>query len=432
MNVFTHSLVSYSLQIIQCRLRRLTLDDCTIQIPDHTSSAAIFYYQLKVMSLSNISLEIAGSLYAINYMLSQYHQFYNYKLAVLEVVVVSETRDSLQIDTSLYPNLNMLDITSREKNHTLLHDSVFHIISQQNNLSSLSLKRCGLTCDAFRSLIHSLQSSHAHCRLQELTLDDCVSDNTHTTTTSSKLQLKFLEGGNVSLEFTGYFCDISHWLKKLSPYTRLTTLILHLERQESTTANTFQEIQLYHYMLEFLKIRSFSLSIPIALPLSIPLFIGSQQNNLQTLSLCTCNLGSDVTRSLIDSLQSPHCKLYKLALYDCTIPTNDCTQLTTAIVSNTTLTHLLFIDEGIDTPSLKALASGLKHNTTIEQLAVDKYCHDFTKDQFQLLIDAVDSSAVKKLWLYDSFDYKCWFSDYILDRHNVEWYNDYYNLYNKW
>ena len=59
-------------------------------------------------------------------------------------------------------------------------------------------------------------------------------------------------------------------------------------------------------------------------------------------------------------MQSPHCRLHKLALYDCTIPTTERTLLTTAIVSSTTITHLLFIDYNIDTPSLTALASGLK------------------------------------------------------------------------
>ena len=176
----------------------------------------------------------------------------------------------------------------------------------------------------------------------------------------------------------------------------------------------------------------------LSLPLSIPQFIGSQQNNLHTLSLRKCSFSSDVTRTLIQSLHSPHCKLYKLALYDCTIPTTDHTQLTTAIVSSTTITHLLFIDRNIDTPSLTALASGLKHNTTIEQLAVDK-CSlflggYFTEEQFRVLIDAVDSSAVQKLWLCDSSDYKRWFSDCTLSRKNVdiEWYSSFNDPYNKW
>ena len=600
-SIATSSLIHF-LQSSNNRLHELTLEHCTIQIPDHIDSVAIFNYQLKLTSPmgDNFSLDITGSLYAINYMLSQPDLFYANTLTILK------------IETSLYPNLKEL-ITSEENDRALLYYLIFHVILQQNNLRILSLKRYYLTCDIVRSLIHSLQSSH--CGLQELTLEECISDHTHTTTTSSKLKLKSLDSGNVSLEFTGSCCDISHWLSQLSSYTQLTELILHLGRQDSITADTpkqnqlyqhvleslkiasifrifpralplsfpglqqndIQEMLLYHHMLESLKIGSMinhllylPLSIPqfielqqnnlhtlslsmcklssdvtrslihslqspncrlhklkidhckistsentqlqnaistknnatlcslvatnslcvlndmlsgvlftqmtelslcittvtddsseaevlrkipvscpvlktvkidssvgISLSLSIPQFIGSQHSYLHTLSLRKCILNSDVTRSLIHSLQSPHCKLYKLALYDCTIPTTDHTQLTTAIVSSTTITHLLFIDENIDTPSLTALASGLKHNTTIEQLAVDKYYHDSTKEHFQLLIDAVDSSAVKKLWLNDHSDYRKWFSDYthaLSSKHvDIEWYSYYhYDLYSKW
>ena len=95
------------------------------------------------------------------------------------------------------------------------------------------------------------------------------------------------------------------------------------------------------------------------------------------------------------SLQSPHCRLHKLALYHCTIPTTDHTLLTTAIVSSTTITHLLFIDRDIDTPSVTALVSGLKQNKTMKELAIYNYFTNFTEKQFQLLIEGVDSSAVK-------------------------------------
>ena len=223
----------------------------------------------------------------------------------------------------------------------------------------------------------------------------------------------------------------------VNPFTQsLTELILHVDNDThkctSGVETILQKIFSNCPLLETLKIDS---EFRISLPLSILQFIGSQQNNLQTLSLKWCNLSSDVTRLLIHSLQSPHCRLYKLVLYYCTIPTTDHTQLTTAIVSSTTITHLLFIDRNIDTPSLTALASGLKHNTTIEQLAVDKYLWAFTEDQFRVLIDAVDSSAVKKLWLCDRSNYKRWFiSDCTLSRKNIdiEWYSDHYILYNKW
>ena len=56
----------------------------------------------------------------------------------------------------------------------------------------------------------------------------------------------------------------------------------------------------------------------------------------------------------------------------------------------------------METTSLTALASGLKQNRTMEELAFDNYFYSkkFTKEQLQLLIEGVDSSAVKKLWQY--------------------------------
>ena len=82
----------------------------------------------------------------------------------------------------------------------------------------------------------------------------------------------------------------------------------------------------------------------------------------------------------------------------------------------------------IDTPSLAALASGLKHNTIMEKLVIDKSDSGFTEDQFRVLIDAVDSSAVKKLWL--STYYKQWLSDCPISRTNIsiEWFHDSVNM----
>ena len=213
-SIATSSLIHF-LQSPNNRLHKLTLDDCTIQIPDHTNSVAISY-QIELISPTNISLAITGSLYAINYMLSQPDLFYANTLTILKVVIVSGTKESLQIEASLYPNLNAVDITSEEQNHTVLHDLVFHSISQQSNPHILTLKMYYLTCDTVRLLIHSLQSSH--CGLQELTLIDCVSD--HTSTSLSKLNLKSFDSENVSLRITGYHCDNYFSLV-------ITTLLLH-------------------------------------------------------------------------------------------------------------------------------------------------------------------------------------------------------------
>ena len=158
--------------------------------------------------------------------------------------------------------------------------------------------------------------------------------------------------------------------------------------------------------------------------------IGCKQNNLHTLSLKRCKLSSEAASSLVHSLQSPHCRLHKLSLRDCTILSTDRTLFATAIASSTTITHLFFID--IDAPSLTALASSLKQNSTMEEIAVDNRSKLVTDNQFQLLIKGVDSSAVKKLWLW--YGYKKLLSDHPLSRDDVviEWYTDSSDVYEKW
>ena len=188
---------------------------------------------------------------------------------------------------------------------------LFCFISQQNNLRTLSLKGCNLSSDFITSLIHHLQS--VDNSLLNLILDKCIPDHSHTMSGSSFLQLQLLDNSKVSLEFTGPCHDISLWLSQLSSYTQLTELILRLISRVNLTADTLQEILLYCHVLESLKVKN---SEPF-LPLSISHLIGSQPNSLHTLALSRCWLTS---RSLVHSLQSPHCKVHKLAIHECTIP----------------------------------------------------------------------------------------------------------------
>ena len=293
-----------------------------------------------------------------------------------------------------------------------------------HDLSILTLEGCKISGEATSSLIHSLLSPDY--KLNKLSLFKC----TISTTDHVYQRLSFtLQHTNdkVCLNATGSFSEINHWLLQLSSYTKLklTETILKIKEQDSSSDETLENISLYHDVLEILKIEDWKSFV-------VPQFIGQEQNNLHTLSLFRCNLSSESTSSLIHSLQSPHCRLHKLALYWCTIPTTDCTLLTTAIVSSTTITHLFFIDEHIDTPSLTALVSGLKQNRTMEELAFDSLSRYFTIDEFQLLREGVDSSALKKLLLNSS--YKNQLSDCPLSRDDVviEWYDSSFDMNKKW
>ena len=420
------TLLGHSLQSSHCGLQELTLDDC---IFDHThTTTASSKLMLKSLD-GNVSLEFTGYCCDISHWLSQLSSYTQLTEFVLHLKRQDSTADTLQEILLYHHVLESFKISIDQssvycKCFTIpLPFSIPQFIGlQQNNLHNLSLKECNLSSDVTKSLIHSLQSPH--CRLHKLTIFKCsistpdeVQHNTISTKNNTKL---------CSLVSTNSLCVLNQIFSNIL-FTQVTELSLRITTHSYLEAEVLTKIPCLCPMLETLKIDS---SVRLSLPFSIPQFIGSQQNNLHTLLLRKCSLICDVTRSLIHSLQSPHCKIYKLALYDCTIVT-DHTQLTTAIVSSTTITHLLFIDEDIDTPSLTALASGLKHNTTIEQLAVDKLQH---KNQFRVLVDAMDSNSVKQLWLYSCSHYRKWFSDCSLNRKNVDikWYSYHYNLYNNW
>ena len=123
-------------------LHKLTSDDCAIQIPyasKYYRSVAISY---RIESISptdggNFSLEITGSLYTTNYIMSQPDLFYANTLTVLMVTIESGTTGTLQT-YYVFPNLVTLKILSKsEKNTACLHS--FPFSSHNKNLHTLSL-----------------------------------------------------------------------------------------------------------------------------------------------------------------------------------------------------------------------------------------------------------------------------------------------------
>ena len=234
------------------------------------------------------------------------------------------------------------------------------------------------------------------------------------------------EGKIVSLDLCGSWSQNLKILSQLRPFTKCVTDIRLVGAKTYVRPSEKKSEVLDNYsLLEKLLIEN----VEIMLPYST---FFSQQKNLHTIMLKQCKVNSEATSSLIHSLQSPHCRLHKLALYDCTIPSTDCTLLTTAIVSSTTITHLLFFHSDIDTPSLTALISGLKQNRTMEELAIDIGSINFTKHQFQMLINGVNSSALKKLWLQNGYEGLLSYCPLSRGDVVVEWYKYDYSMYEKW
>ena len=159
-SVATCSLIHF-LQSPNNRLHKLTLDDCAIQIPDHANSeSATISHQLQMKLISptgckSFFLKITGSLIAINYILSQPHQFYAKTSTILKVIIdVSGSTDSLK--TSLYPNVVTLEIVSKCKGDK----ASILFSSDKNKLHTLSLTRCHLSNEGVRSFIHFLLFLH--------------------------------------------------------------------------------------------------------------------------------------------------------------------------------------------------------------------------------------------------------------------------------
>ena len=387
-----HFLQSPSIRL----LHKLSFSNCNFSTTDHTYHFSCFEL---LETNGRYSLKAEGSAFAINHWLLYIPSYAN-----------------------LMTELN-LDVTEQDSSPGETLEGI-----SLNNLHTLSLTKCKLSSEATSSLIHSLLSPDY--KLNKLSLCKCtISTTDHTYLYQFSSFTLQHTNGKVCLNATGSCSEINHWLLQLSTNTKikLTESILVIKKQDSSSDETLENISLYHDVLEILRIISWKNFV-------VPQFIGQQQNNLHTLSLMGCNLSSESTSSLIHSLQSPHCRLHKLALVCCSIPTTDHTHLTTAIVSSTTITHLLFLDEHIDTPSLTALVSGLKQNRTMEELAINIInTARFTKEQFQLLIEGVDSSAVKKVHLYRG--YKKLLSDCPLSRDDVvieQYYNSYHNVVKKW
>ena len=413
----------HSLQSQHCKLHKLSLHRCSIPSTDSNfpSFEVFSFYEVQHHD-GKFCLNATGSCSAINHWLSLLSS-YSVQLTELILSITKQEADEALEGIDLFSH--MLEVCKISTTRFSYSIPLF-LELRQNNLHSLSLTKCELSSEATSSLIHSLLSPGY--KLNKLSLCECtISTTDHTYMYQISSFTLQHTNGKVCLNATGSCSEINHWLLQLSSFTKikLNESILKIEKQDSSSDETLENISLYRDVLEILRIDSWKRFV-------VPRFIGQQQNNLHTLSLYWCNLSSESTSSLIHSLQSPHCRLHKLTLYVCTIPTTDRTLITTAIVSSTTITHLLFIDDGIDTPSLTALVSGLKQNRTMEELAIDKVLRNFTKEQLQLLIEGVDSSAVKNLHLNSR--YKDSLSDCLLSRNDVviEWYDHPYDVYEKW
>ena len=452
------SLLFQFLQSPHCKLHCLGLEDCIFS--DDSAS-----YKLKRFTLSygthKISLYVTGSSYAISQMLSQSH-FYTSKLT--EMIIQSEPLSlpsvPLKIATTQFTMLETLKVnrTFSCAMYDFICPSSFSLSSQQNNLLNISLDCCKFSTEAICSLIFSLQSPH--CRLQKLIVEKCfIFCLSCFKYQESTLELKLLSTGKMSLNIRGYSCIISQILQLLH-FTCIADTVteiridvmedrerdyitLHQSNKLLSERNaefTILKTELSKYtMLECFQIFSYSnyrrtlISSNIS---PVPDF-SSLKNNLFALSLNGITLTCETISLLFQFLQSPSCRLDKMVVHYCKISAPDHTRLIMAITSCTSIKRIS-IDLITDTPLLTELANGLKQNRTLERLGIydNRYLKDivddFTDDQFQILIESVDSSAIETLWLREyNKERLC---VYPLSRKDVkiQWYDDHHLLLRSW
>ena len=443
-NSETTSSLSNFLQSQHCRLHHLMIDHCILS--DDTVSYKLkkltFYYDKKYLFLF-------GSRYALSQMLSKTY-FYASKVTEMSIQPESSmSSDPLQIATTQYSMLEKLSIyeecLTRAAQHVIICPSSFSLIAQPNNaLHTLSLERCKFTTAAIESLLLSLQS--LHCKLRSLNLRKCFTLCHH----CSKFQELTLDlystvNDNMCLRIQGFSCIVSQFLPVFH-FTRtiIGSMYIHILENPNRSTNeellsmrnaefTILKLELSKYaVLEAFHIACHFNNSWYKMPFSsnvspVPDF--SSLKSISFLSLKAITLTNEAISSLIQVLKLPHCRLDRLAVERCKISVTDHTHLITAITSCTSIKHLS-VDLITDTPLLTELAKGIKQNSTLETLGLfdERYLSgnidDFTDDQFQILIESVNSSAIETLWLRDYNEERL--GAYPLSRKNVKikWYDN--------
>ena len=119
-------------------------------------------------------------------------------------------------------------------------------------------------------------------------------------------------------------------------------------------------------------------------------------------------------------MTSPHSRLLKLWLLECTISSSDYCHLTTAIPTSN-LTHFTTSKVGTDVSSAKGLARAMTQSKTLEKVNVWEYPM-MNNEVAQILLEAMNHSSVKKLRIgYVSKDAVSGCS-YPTDKVEVEYY----------
>ena len=379
------------------RLQELSLERCTIFDNSQQTKESLTLLKLQKLSTRTVSVYADGFSGYIFQLLSQ-PNFYANILDVTEMRLNTRTSHShYSSDSAIiifnielyYPKLETLQID--QDTYSIL-PVVLNFGSQTSNLCFLSLTSCRLNSLATESLVDFLQSSH--CKLCELTLDKCIIGFNDADGWTYQLRLKLKITENISLNIGGSSFAISHVLTQFQfCSSKLSELIIKISY--FCPSRPLDIVMSSYSALEMLQFTGDDHSTILS---SSCLNFSSQPNTLHTLSIRRCQLSNEATSALIHSLRSPYCVLSKLILnqHNSIFFYLKQTLLATAIFSCSTIKCFMY---GLEhSTSLIELISGIKHNQTIGEFAI-KNLRFYSDDDVKTLVEAIDSSAVKKLWL---------------------------------
>ena len=314
-----NSLICY-IQSPHCHLHSLTLKDCEYCHPHQYGS--IFSLNLTLPS----KLAIAGSNHFLSFLLSKLN-FITQLLTEFDISL-KERKVNFKAALSQYAMAESFKFTGGSYIINEVYLSILNFNSQPNRLLTLSFSKCYISTEDITVLVDSLKSQH--CKLQLLNLDECIIPDAEFENdekiTTFRLQLM----KNSILHIVGSCHLTLYMLSKFDfitqTLTELKLIYADLDKNRrwvvSLGYSDHKDLQLY--------------------PLSPTIFeFIAKQNSLHTLSISGHIFSSESTDALVQSLQSQHCKILKLTLYNCTTPAPGHTDLTRAIVSSTTIKHLL-------------------------------------------------------------------------------------------
>ena len=309
------------LQSPYCRMRHVSLSQCNISFT--CKNKHFGGLELLIEDAEKVFLTVTGSDLFISHILSKL-TFYASSLNRLFLLVDSQPLSTATVENAIvhYPMLEKLKV---EYCYSLSgSESQLHILSiKQNNLRSLSFIGLYLSSKATCSLFSVWQSPHS--RLQKLSLKWCtISDNSQQTEVFlTTLKLQKLSTRTVSVYARGS-SSIFQLLSRPNFYTNILDVTeMRLDTFHSNASDSSAIIGVFNIEQNYPMLETLQIDQVMHSTLPFALNFGSQTNNLCFLSLTSCRLNSLATRSLVDFLQSPHCKLHELTLDKCIITIND-------------------------------------------------------------------------------------------------------------